>query len=167
MTIPSYTKLGAVIAAITFAIDQGHKWWMLGPFNIAERQPVRVAPLLDLVLAWNRGVSYGWFASSSQTGRWILVAVMASIVAVLVAWLVRATDRLTALSLGFLIGGALGNMLDRIVHGAVADFFFFHVGSFQWYVFNLADVAIVAGVAGLLYSSWRIGGHSGEASAAE
>ncbi len=167
MTITSYTKLGAGLAAITFAVDQGHKWWMLGPFNIAERQPVRVAPFFDLVLAWNRGVSYGWFATSSQTGRWILVAVMASIVAVLAVWLARATDRLTALSLGLLIGGALGNMLDRIIHGAVADFFFFHVGSFQWYVFNLADVAIVAGVAGLLYSSWKIGGHSGEASAAE
>ncbi|MEM1201395.1 MAG: signal peptidase II [Pseudomonadota bacterium] len=167
MSLTSYTKLGASLAAITFAIDQGHKWWMLGPFNIAERQPVRVAPFLDLVLAWNRGVSYGWFATSSQTGRWILVAVMASIVAVLAAWLVRATDRLTAVSLGLLIGGALGNMLDRILHGAVADFFFFHVGSFQWYIFNLADVAIVAGVAGLLYSSWKIGGHSGEASAAE
>ncbi|MEM8648295.1 MAG: signal peptidase II, partial [Pseudomonadota bacterium] len=149
MSLTSYTKLGASLAAITFAIDQGHKWWMLGPFNIAERQPVRVAPFLDLVLAWNRGVSYGWFATSSQTGRWILVAVMASIVAVLAAWLVRATDRLTAVSLGLLIGGALGNMLDRVIHGAVADFFFFHVGSFQWYIFNLADVAIVAGVAGL------------------
>ena len=76
MSHPSYMKLGAVVAAITFAIDQGHKWWMLGPFNIAERQPVSVAPFLDLVLAWNRGVSYGWFSSSSQTGRWILVAVM-------------------------------------------------------------------------------------------
>lgn len=140
---------------------------MLGPFNIAERQPVRVAPFFDLVLAWNRGVSYGWFATSSQTGRWILVALMATIVAVLAVWLFRATDRISGLSLGFLIGGALGNILDRIVHGAVADFFFFHVGSFQWYVFNLADVAIVAGVAGLLYSSWRIGGPSGEATTAE
>ena len=140
---------------------------MLGPFNIAERQPVRVAPFMDLVLAWNRGVSYGWFASSSQTGRWILVAVMAAIVSVLAFWLVRATDRFSALCLGLLIGGALGNILDRILHGAVADFFFFHVGSFQWYVFNLADVAIVAGVAGLLYSSWRTGGQTGEASTAE
>ena len=92
---------------------------------------------------------------------------MLAIVAVLVAWLVRATDRLSALSLGFLIGGALGNILDRIIHGAVADFFYFHVGNFHWYVFNLADVAIVAGVAGLLYSSWKIGGPSGEASTAE
>lgn len=167
MSLLPYTKLGVWAAAATFAVDQGHKWWMLGPFNIAERQPVRVAPFFDLVLAWNRGVSYGWFATSSQTGRWILVALMATIVAVLAVWLFRATDRISGLSLGFLIGGALGNILDRIVHGAVADFFFFHVGSFQWYVFNLADVAIVAGVAGLLYSSWRIGGPSGEATTAE
>ncbi len=167
MSLTAYTKMGAIIAAITCAIDQGHKWWMLGPFNIAERQPVRVAPFFDLVLAWNRGVSYGWFASSSQTGRWILVSVMLAIVMVLVVWLVRATDRVSAVSLGFLIGGAFGNILDRINHGAVADFFFFHVGSFNWYVFNLADVAIVAGVAGLLYSSWRLDGRSEEASAAD
>ncbi len=167
MSLSPYTKLGAALTALTFVIDQGHKWWMLGPFNIAERQPVRITPFFDLVLAWNRGVSYGWFATTSQSGRWILVAIMGAIVAVLAVWLVRATDRLSAVSLGFLIGGALGNILDRIIHGAVADFFFFHVGSFHWYVFNLADVAIVAGVAGLLYHSWRFGGHTGETSTAD
>ena len=140
---------------------------MLGPFNIAERQPVALAPYFDLVLAWNRGISYGWFSSSSQAGRWILVALMLLIVGFLAAWLIRAADRFTALALGLLIGGALGNALDRVIHGAVADFFYFHVGGFHWYVFNLADVAIVAGVVGLLYSTWITGGRRGEAGPAD
>ena len=79
----------------------------------------------------------------------------------------RCGSALVACALGMIIGGALGNGTDRIVHGAVADFFSFHAYGFHWYVFNLADVAIVAGVAGLLYSSWRIGGRTGETSAAD
>ncbi len=160
MLQPTYVKMGALAALITFAVDQGHKWWMLGPFDIAARQPVRIAPFMDLVLAWNPGVSYGWFSSLGESGKWILIGVSLVIVAMLLAWLIKATDRISALSLGLLIGGALGNALDRALHGAVADFFFFHAFGFSWYVFNLADVAIVAGVAGLLYSSWTAGGPS-------
>ncbi len=154
----SYVKMGALAALLTFAADQGHKWWMLGPFDIAARQPVRIAPFMDLVLAWNYGVSYGWFSSLGQGGRWVLIVVSLAIAVMLAAWLIKATDRLSALSLGLLIGGALGNALDRVVHGAVADFFFFHGFGISWYVFNLADVAIVAGVIGLLYASWTAGG---------
>ncbi|MEM7427185.1 MAG: signal peptidase II [Pseudomonadota bacterium] len=150
--------MGAATALIAFAVDQAHKWWMLGPFDIAARQPVRIAPFMDLVLAWNHGVSYGWFSSLGANGRWILIAVSLAITVMLAVWLVKATDRLSALALGLLIGGALGNALDRVIHGAVADFFFFHGFGFSWYVFNLADVAIVAGVAGLLYASWTAGG---------
>ena len=154
----SYLKMGAIAAFITFAVDQIHKWWMLGPFDIAANQPVRIAPFMDLVLAWNHGVSYGWFSSLGHNGRWVLIGISLAIVAMLAIWLVKATDRVSALALGLLIGGALGNALDRVLHGAVADFFFFHAFGYSWYVFNLADVAIVAGVAGLLYSSWKDGG---------
>ena len=154
----SYLKMGAVAALITFAVDQIHKWWMLGPFDIAASQPVRIAPFMDLVLAWNHGVSYGWFSSLGTDGRWVLIGISLAIVAMLAVWLVKATDRVSALALGLLIGGALGNALDRVLHGAVADFFFFHAFGYSWYVFNLADVAIVAGVAGLLYASWKDGG---------
>jgi len=144
---------GLVIAGITLAIDQGHKWWMLGPFDIAAVQPVRLGPYLDLVLAWNRGVSYGWFSQSTELGKWLLVGLAVVITGFLFSWLVKANTRLGGVALGLLIGGAVSNALDRVLHGAVADFFAFHGFGYSWYVFNLADVAIVAGVAALLYES--------------
>ena len=90
-------------------------------------------------------------------GQWILLAFKAVAVLLLSVWLARAKDRLIALSLGLIIGGAAGNAIDRLAYGWVADFVFFHISTanwrFNWYVFNLADVAIVAGVIGLLYDS--------------
>ncbi len=151
------SSLGLAIAALSFGADQLHKWWMLGPFAIAEKGVVPVLPFLDLVLTWNRGVSYGWFAQHDREGQWLLIAVTLAITSLLWAWLARADHPLTAASLGLVIGGALGNGLDRAIHGAVADFFLLHWGSFSWYVFNIADVAIVAGVMLLMYESLRGG----------
>ena len=145
---------GLIIALFTLAVDQAHKWWMLGPFAIAEKQPFKVAPFLDLVLAWNKGISYGWFSQSTALGKWALVTLALAITVFLCAWLFRTTKPLVAVCLGLLIGGALSNALDRVIHGAVADFFAFHGFGYSWYVFNLADVAIVAGVAGLMYDSF-------------
>jgi signal peptidase II len=145
--------MGLVIAALTLAIDQGHKYWMLGPFDIASRQPVRFGPYLDLVLAWNRGISYGWFSQDTALGKWLLVALALGVAGFLVSWLVKAHTWLSGVALGVLIGGALSNALDRVLHGAVADFFAFHGFGYSWYVFNVADVAIVAGVGVLLYES--------------
>ncbi len=105
------------------------------------------------MLAWNRGISYSLLKQDSDAGRWVLVALSLIAVVALAYWLAQVHSRLPALSLGLIIGGAAGNVIDRVRFGAVADFFSFHVGSFQWYVFNLADVAIVAGVAGLLFDS--------------
>ena len=147
------TGLGAAFAAFAFCADQVFKWWMLGPFDIAARQPVRITPFLDLVLAWNKGVSYGWLEQHTAAGRWGLIAlgVVASIW--LWLWLAQTTRPLTAAALGLVIGGALGNVLDRVVHHAVADFFLAHAWGYSWYVFNLADTAIVAGIVVLLYET--------------
>jgi signal peptidase II len=103
-------------------------------------------------------VSYGLFPQDSGIGRFglILFALVASIA--LAAWLARITSPLAASAIGLVIGGALGNAIDRILYGAVADFFSFHAFGYQWYVFNIADTAIVAGVVGLLYES-LFGGH--------
>ncbi|MCB1380129.1 MAG: signal peptidase II [Alphaproteobacteria bacterium] len=144
------SPLVLAIAALVFGLDQTHKWWMLQVYDIAARQPVRVTPFFDLVLAWNKGVSYGLFSSHEQLG---LIALSGAITAALWIWACRSASRLTAFALAILIGGALGNAIDRAVHGAVADFFHFHWGSFSWYVFNIADMAIVAGVGLLLYES--------------
>jgi signal peptidase II len=163
---PSPRLLGAALAALALVIDQAHKIWMLEVYDIAARQPVRIAPVFDLVLAWNPGVSYSLFAASTDTGRWLLLALTLSVTAGLAIWMWRAPDRLTASGLGLVVGGALGNAWDRYSYGAVADFFHFFLdterfGRLSWYVFNLADVAIVAGVALLLYESVRPSNEAG------
>ena len=118
---------------------------------------MRLGPFFDFVLTRNPGISYGLFQTQSALGQWVLLAVKAVAVLLLWLWLTRAHGRLTALSLGLIIGGAVGNAIDRLAYGWVADFVFFHITTaswrFDWYVFNLADVAIVAGVIGLLYES--------------
>jgi len=149
--------LGFLTALVTLVIDQGHKLWMLFVFDIAKNQPVQLAPFLDLVMAWNSGISYSLLRADSDLGRYGLLALSLTVTAGLSIWLWRAPLKLTTVSLGLIIGGALGNAYDRFAYGAVADFFHFHVGSFSWYVFNLADVAIVAGVGLLLYESFGWG----------
>jgi signal peptidase II len=139
------------LAALVFGFDQTHKWWMLSVHDIAANQPVTLTPFFELVLAWNRGVSYGLFSTHKQG---FLIALALALTAVLWMWSCRTDRRLTAYALALVIGGALSNALDRAVHGAVADFFHFHWGSFSWYIFNIADVAIVAGVGLLLYESF-------------
>ena len=151
--------LGLVAAAAALVIDQAHKHWMLFVYDIHARQPVRVTPFFDLVMAWNPGVSYSLFAAQTDGGRLTLLGVTLVITAALAVWMWRCGDRLTSLGLGLVVGGALGNAWDRYAYGAVADFFHFFVeterwGRVSWYVFNLADVAIVAGVALLLYQSF-------------
>lgn len=146
--------LGGMVALLSLGLDQAHKWWMLHVFDIASKQLVTVTPFLDLVLVWNRGISYGLFQQDTALGRMVIMAVALAIVAVMAVWLFRTTDRLVAVALGLVIGGALGNAIDRHFYGAVADFFRLHAFGYQWYIFNLADVAIVAGVALLLYDSF-------------
>ncbi len=154
--------LGFLVAAVTLAVDQGHKIWMLDVFDIAARQPVAVAPFLDLVMAWNPGISYSLLSAETPEGRFALLALSLAATALLGVWLWRAPDRLTTVGLGLVVGGALGNAYDRFAYGAVADFFHFHLGGFHWYIFNLADVAIVAGVGLLLYESFFMAGKKNE-----
>jgi signal peptidase II len=138
-------------------VDQASKLWLLFVFDIASRQRVAVTPFLDLVLAWNTGISFSLLQQNGPWGQWALLIVKVVAVILLGIWLARSDLRLTAVSLGLIIGGAVGNAIDRVTYGAVADFVLLHITtatwSFNWYVFNLADVAIVAGVLGLLYES--------------
>ena len=143
--------LGLVFAGLSFGIDQTFKWWMLHVVDIESRQPVVLLPVFDVVLAWNRGISYGWLSGGASQGGLIALSLLIS--AGLWVWLARVSRPLTAAALGLILGGALANAFDRAVYGAVADFFSFHIGRFDWYIFNLADVAIVAGVALLVYES--------------
>ena len=151
------TRLGLAVALATAAVDQAVKLWLIFGFDLGTRGIVSVTPFLDLVLTWNTGISYGLFPQQGPLGQWVLLALKTLAVALLWIWLARASSRLTALSLGLIIGGALGNAVDRLAYGAAADFVLLHLTtggfSFKWYVFNAADGAIVAGVLGLLYES--------------
>ena len=145
---------GAAAASVTVLLDQLTKVWLIFGFDLGHRGLVRLAPMLDLVLTWNTGISYGLFQQDTELGRWVLFGIKLVAVLVLSLWLARAGSRLTAVALGLIIGGAVGNAIDRLAYGAVADFVLFHITTaswqFRWYVFNLADAAIVAGVIGLL-----------------
>jgi len=151
------TRFGLTVAAIACLLDQASKVYLLFVFDLAANGPVRINPFIDIILARNTGISYGLFQTQGPLGQWVLLAFKAVAVLLLLIWLAYAKDRLTALSLGLIIGGAIGNAIDRLAYGWVADFVFFHISTqnwqFNWYVFNLADVAIVAGVIGLLYES--------------
>ena len=146
-------RLGVVLALLTLALDQASKLYLLFGYDLPVREPLVLAPFLELIVVWNRGISYGLFQQESELGRWILLAVMIAAAVGLSVWMMRAASRLLAASLGLIVGGAVGNAIDRVAYGAVFDFVHFHVGSFSWYVFNMADAAIVAGVVGLLYDS--------------
>ena len=151
-------RLGLATAAATAVLDQALKLWLLFVFDLQNRGVVSLTPFLDLVLIWNRGISYGMFQQRGPYGQWVLLGLTAVAVVLLWTWLVRSTSRLMVVSLALIIGGAVGNAIDRMAYGAVADFVLLHLTtgsfSFKWYVFNLADAAIVAGVAGLLYDSF-------------
>lgn len=152
-----FTRDGIAAALVVAALDQALKLWLLFAYGLAAKGRVPVAPFVDLVLTWNTGISYGLFQQNGPLGQWLLLALKAIAVVLLWIWLARAPGRLTALSLGLIIGGAVGNAVDRLAYGAVADFILLHLTTasitLNWYVFNLADAAIVAGVVGLLYDS--------------
>ena len=150
--IGPWSRLGLTVAVVTLLLDQAHKWWMIGPYQIEAKKRVIITSFLDLVYTINKGVSYGMGAG--RVGPWALsgFAFVASLA--LVVWLAKgATSRVMAWSIGLIMGGAIGNGIDRLHLGGVADFFSLHAFGYYWYVFNIADIAIVAGVIGLLYDS--------------
>jgi signal peptidase II len=156
--LSSPLRRGVVAALVTLVLDQASKLWLLYLFDIGHRGTVKVTPFFDLVLAWNVGISFGWLQSENQLAQLALMAVKAIAVVVLAVWMARSRTLIATLALGAIIGGAIGNAIDRFAYGAVLDFALFHIQiggkTFNWYVFNLADVAIVAGVAALLYDSF-------------
>jgi len=149
---------GIIAAVAVLILDQASKVWLLFVFDIGHRGAVRVTPFFDLVLAWNVGISFGWFQNDSQIAQISLMVIKAVAVIVLAIWMARSRTSIATLALGLIIGGAVGNGIDRFAYGAVVDFALFHLqiggNTYNWYVFNLADVAIVAGVAALLYDSF-------------
>ncbi|MGI9488896.1 MAG: signal peptidase II [Geminicoccaceae bacterium] len=139
---------GLLIAVLIIIADQATKWIALFGIDFAAN-PINVTSFFDLVLVWNRGVSFGMFNNAGAYGPWILSGLAIAVVIGLLWWLRQAETWLAVLALGLVIGGAIGNVIDRFRFGAVVDFLYFHVGDFHWPAFNVADTAICIG-AGLL-----------------
>ena len=148
-------RLGLAGLLATLALDQASKLWLYLGTDLVLTQPWRFGPYADVVVVWNRGVSYGLFQQEGGLGRWLLVALSLAAALGLAIWMRRAGSRLLGFALGLIAGGALGNAIDRAAYGAVFDFVHLHVGTWSWYVFNIADAAIVAGVIGLILDSLR------------
>ncbi len=149
---------GLILALVVFVLDQASKALILGPLGFSPPGClemrlgcgfIEISPIFDLRMVWNPGVSFGLLRADDPLGRWALVALQAGIAAAFVFWLRTAERRLTMAALGLVIGGALGNVIDRIRFGAVVDFFDFSGLAFPW-VFNVADAAINVGAALLI-----------------
>jgi len=149
-----WSRFGGLIALAVLVIDQASKLAVLNFVDFGDNGMVRITPFLDFVRAWNTGISYGMFAQGVD-GWWLLGSLKIIAAVVFWLWLARVDRRMEAIALGLLIGGAIGNAIDRVAYGAVFDFVSLHAFGYNWYVFNLSDVAIVAGVALLLYDSFR------------
>lgn len=151
-----HAPLALIVALATIIIDQANKFWMLHVYDIESKGRIWITPFLDFVFVKNTGISYSMFNQDSQEGQYILAAFAVVVSVLMWLWLNKAsTGRLMTWSIALIIGGAIGNAIDRVLLGGVADFYSLHAFGFYWYVFNIADVAIVAGVIGLLYDSFK------------
>jgi signal peptidase II len=144
------TLLGVLIAGLVLALDQISKWWVLYRLGLAALGSVAVLPVLNLTMVWNHGVTFGLLTSQGRVGPYLLGGVALAVVAALGVWLRRASSVLVAAPIGAIAGGAIGNVIDRVRYGAVVDFIHAHAFGYSWYVFNVADAAIVCGVATLM-----------------
>ncbi|MEM8553165.1 MAG: signal peptidase II [Pseudomonadota bacterium] len=139
-----------VLVAI-FVADQITKLWVLHGADFSAG-PIPALPFMDITLVWNRGISYGLFQTEG-VGRWVLVGVTMAGTGALTVWLLRTRHTLLRFALAAIVGGAAGNLVDRVAYGAVVDFVHLHAYGWSWYVFNIADAAIVMGVLVLLWDS--------------
>ncbi len=150
-----HTRWGTLAATLVLIADQASKWWVLEVLRLPERGPIPVLPVLSLTMVWNQGVTFGLFHQDGVWGPWLLAGIALAVVVALAVWLRRAENPLVAASLGAIGGGAIGNVIDRLRYGAVVDFLHAHAFGWSWYVFNVADAAIVCGVAALVLDGMR------------
>ena len=149
-------RFGLIAAPIAAVIDQATKAWALDALWPPYSEGVTVLPVLNLRLGFNTGVTFGMFADSAAGAVWLLVSIKLAVVAWLLMWLRRAANRTEATAIGLIIGGAIGNIADRLRIGAVTDFIDAHYGGWHWPTFNMADVAIVCGVTLLVLTGFRV-----------
>ncbi len=149
----AHFRAGLVLAVVIAVADRFSKWAILYWVDLPARQKIALTPFLDLAMVWNPGVSYGLLPANSTWAVAVLVFFALMVVIALTVWLARIEHRALAIAVALVIGGAVGNAYDRAIYGAVADFISFHAMGYYWYVFNVADVAIVFGVVLLIWDS--------------
>jgi signal peptidase II len=145
--------LGLAAGAVTLAADQASKYWILYRLDLPALHQVVLLPVLSLTMVWNKGVTFGLLDGLGSWGHYALAGIAVMVICLLLLWLRRAANRLAAIAIGMIMGGAVGNVIDRLRYGAVVDFIHAHIGAYSWYVFNVADAAIVCGVAALILES--------------
>ncbi len=157
---------GLAVAAGALLLDQVSKMLLLfgfGFINMAPGEAIDILPFFNLVMAWNSGVSYGLFPASSAIGVAVLVVAQLSLAAGMAWWMWRTHRLSLAVGQGLIVGGALGNIIDRLIYGKVADFFHFYAFGYDWYVFNVADIAITFGAMVLIYDVMKPEPHAKDA----
>ena len=159
--IPRYFLLGIIVSIVVILVDQTIKSWVLSLVfkfpatpDITKAYHINsITSFFNLVLGFNRGVSFGMFNTESEFGRWILSSISLAITTVLIVWMWRTDKKFIAIALALIIGGALGNVIDRLSIGAVVDFLDFHYAEVHWPAFNIADAAITCGAVSLIWDS--------------
>lgn len=155
MTFQRKHILGIGLAALIFIVDQAIKWLVVGPLQLQTVRQIYLLPFFNLTWTENYGVSLGLFTAESDTGRWILVAVTATIAVFVTVWMLREKALGDVLALALVLGGALGNIVDRSTVGFVIDYADLHIGEWRpFLIFNLADAAITIGVLIILARSF-------------
>lgn len=167
MTRNNLTLIGLISAIAVLAADQASKWWIVNIVRLPERGQVVLLPVLNFTWVENRGVTFGLFSGFGQWSYLLLAAIALAVVVALTAWLRRAETRLVAVALGAIVGGAISNVLDRLRFGYVVDFIHAHIGEVSWYVFNVADAAIVCGVAALVLDGLLSRSHPAKGASAQ
>jgi len=144
-------SFGFTIALVVFALDQLAKWFVTYPLHLQEVAQITLLPIFNFTWTENNGISLGLFNATTEVGRWMLVAMTSAIAIGVAFWIGREKHRWDQAALGMILGGALGNILDRVRHGYVVDFADLHFGAFRpFLVFNVGDAAISIGVVILL-----------------
>ena len=143
-------RFAYALAAFVFLADQLVKYWIIHVVELEQKVSVPVLPFLSLTWVENRGVSMGMLTADTDVGRWLLVGLTGVIATVVAVWIRRERHWPESLALGLILGGALGNIVDRVRFGYVVDFVHLHWGPWSFYVFNIADAAITIGVVILL-----------------
>jgi signal peptidase II len=149
-TMRERAKPVLLIAALVFIADQASKYWLIHGLGLGDGPPIRLGEYFALVMAWNKGVSFSMFAHSTDWMPWVLTFIAVLISCILLRLALHTPKRQERIGYAMVIGGALGNACDRARFGAVADFFYAHIGTLGWPAFNVADMAICTGVGLLL-----------------